>query len=588
MQQVKDFMTRHRRWFIVLGYLAVLAAGVMFLRVTVNIPPEGDDKATLNGWMFQFEQTPFWQYALNELCTRLPRYLTLKEFRFFPFHYPWAVSLLFFGTMKSYRLYIIAISAAAAFLVSRVAARVGRSDALGLGMFALTLALEPLWNECMFSYYAVPQKTMMWAAAGWLCLFYLQQSGHKRWAVAAAVLTFVSCGTYEVGYTLVVVAVILWLLYAGTLRGALRGVWPVLCGGGVAFGFYFATLRANRGAAYVGSTVGSDFAQAPRVLVQQMASSIPFLNPMLRGEEYGTVTKGDLFWPLVLGLAAAVCLFFLAGRVQAAALGKLAVAGLALWAGPAAILALSQRYQEPGVIDWKWGYIPAGTSSVGMTLLLAALLALLAGACRRLPGWASVTARILLVLGVAAALCCNGAYIRAVLRTHHAENLAKYAFFRDSVTAGLADEVETGDWIVCNENVWAGSTGAESSFFSRFAGRELHAVCAGAEAPPEDRDGEIFGYTTYRNYGSYDLAWCGRAQDPEATLLNGMRVYVQSSAVPDNAVLKYKVQAADGSMEERAICLLDLDQTPRDARGDYFVSVYDENIVNAKVMIWPG
>ena len=58
---------------------------------------------------------------LQDLQGRL-RYFTLQEVRFFPFHYPNAVALLFYGSLTHYRLYIIAWTGAAAFLVSRVAA----------------------------------------------------------------------------------------------------------------------------------------------------------------------------------------------------------------------------------------------------------------------------------------------------------------------------------------------------------------------------------------------------------------------------------------------------------------------------------
>ena len=61
--------------------------GVLYLRATVNIPPEGDDKLTLNLWLYDFQRMPFWQYALQDLQGRL-RYFTLQEVRFFPFHYP--------------------------------------------------------------------------------------------------------------------------------------------------------------------------------------------------------------------------------------------------------------------------------------------------------------------------------------------------------------------------------------------------------------------------------------------------------------------------------------------------------------------
>lgn len=148
--------------------LAVLISGricaaVMYLRVTISVPAEGDDKLTLNGWLYDMGRMSFWQYALQDLKERLSFFL-LKQVRFFPFHYPNAVALLFYRTLASYRLYIIAMTGAAAFLVSRVAAKLSRSNALALGAFGLALAAAPIFNEGMYSYYAVPQQHAALAA----------------------------------------------------------------------------------------------------------------------------------------------------------------------------------------------------------------------------------------------------------------------------------------------------------------------------------------------------------------------------------------------------------------------------------------
>ena len=106
MEQVKSFCRRYRRLLLAAAYLAIFAVGVLYLRVTVNIPPEGDDKLTLNLWLYDFQRMPFWQYALQDLQGRL-RYFTLQEVRFFPFHYPNAVDLLFYTSLTHYRLYIM-------------------------------------------------------------------------------------------------------------------------------------------------------------------------------------------------------------------------------------------------------------------------------------------------------------------------------------------------------------------------------------------------------------------------------------------------------------------------------------------------
>ena len=62
MEQVKTFYRRYRWLFLAAAYLLVFAVGVLYLRVTISIPPEGDDKLTLNRWMYDFQRMPFRQY----------------------------------------------------------------------------------------------------------------------------------------------------------------------------------------------------------------------------------------------------------------------------------------------------------------------------------------------------------------------------------------------------------------------------------------------------------------------------------------------------------------------------------------------
>lgn len=583
MEQVKSFCRRYRRLLLAAAYLAIFAVGVLYLRVTVNIPPEGDDKLTLNLWLYDFQRMPFWQYALQDMQGRL-RYFTLQEVRFFPFHYPNAVDLLFYTSLTHYRLYIIAWTGAAAFAVSRVAARLGSGDALALGSFALALAAAPIWNEGMYSYYAVPQRALFWAMTAWLCLFAWQGTRHRRWAVLGAVLSFIACGTYEIGYVFALLALVVWLLRRRSVKSALLDTAPALGGMGAALVFHVLCGR-NGG---TGNELSLDIPAVLRVTVQQMAASLPGLNSRLLQEDAGVITNGDRLWPLALGVLAGLLIFFgvpfkkLRGRT----LGALAGFGLAVWALPALLLALSARYQQPEAITWQWGYIPAAASSIGFTLLAAALLALLAGLCCKLPKVLSVVSRLALTAALAAGLCLNGGYLRGVVRTHHAENLAAYQFFVRTIETGLADAVQSDDLILCNENVWDSNAEAESAFFSRFTGRALHAQVLWTENP--STDGDAYAYQTYRNYGGYDLAWCGRLQSADSDLMDGVQVYVQSAYVPDNAVIKYKVRLADGTEEARAICLLDCTQTPRDRNGDYLATVEDTSIVNAKLMIWDG
>ena len=64
MKQLTTVLQRRRRVLLALGYLLVLVCAVMYLRVTISVPPEGDDRLTLNRWLYDFERMPFWQYLL--------------------------------------------------------------------------------------------------------------------------------------------------------------------------------------------------------------------------------------------------------------------------------------------------------------------------------------------------------------------------------------------------------------------------------------------------------------------------------------------------------------------------------------------
>ena len=78
---MKKQNTAVRRAALAVLYLAVFAAAVMYLRVTISVPAEGDDKLTLNGWLYDMGRMSFWQYALQDLKERLSFFL-LKQVLF--------------------------------------------------------------------------------------------------------------------------------------------------------------------------------------------------------------------------------------------------------------------------------------------------------------------------------------------------------------------------------------------------------------------------------------------------------------------------------------------------------------------------
>ena len=165
MNFLSTLCRRHRRLLLAVGYLLILALAVMYLRVTISVPPEGDDRLTLNKWMFEFDRTPFLEYLWRDLGERL-RYFTLQEVRFFPFHYPSAFLAALLRQPDQLPAVHHRCDGGSGLSDQPVVARLSRSDALALGGFALALSLAPIFNEGMYSYYAVPQKALFWAMGG--------------------------------------------------------------------------------------------------------------------------------------------------------------------------------------------------------------------------------------------------------------------------------------------------------------------------------------------------------------------------------------------------------------------------------------
>ncbi len=169
MEQVKTFYRRYRGFFGG-GLSWYFCRGRAVSARHHQHPAGGDDKLTLNRWMYDFQRMPFWQYALQDLQDRL-RYFTLQEVRFFPFHYPERRRPAVLHQPDALPALHHCLYRGGGLPGQPGGRAVRQRDALALAGFALAMAAAPIWNEGMYSYYAVPQRALFWAMAAWLCLF---------------------------------------------------------------------------------------------------------------------------------------------------------------------------------------------------------------------------------------------------------------------------------------------------------------------------------------------------------------------------------------------------------------------------------
>ncbi len=121
-----------------------------------------------------------------------------------------------------------------------------------------------------------------------------------------AVLSFIACGTYEIGYVFAaLLALVVWLLRRRSVKNALLDTAPALGGMGAALVFHVLC-----GAAAAPET--SFLWIFPPCCVTRAADGrvAPWaeLPPFAGGR--GVITNGDRLWPLALGVLAGLLIFF--------------------------------------------------------------------------------------------------------------------------------------------------------------------------------------------------------------------------------------------------------------------------------------
>lgn len=550
-------------------------------------PLGGDDQYGNLTAYYELTQQGVWGTWQEEL-QGIWRALALGDARFFPFSsVPAPIRYWVKGDIDRYRLFIIGHTLVDAGLLGLLVGKATGRKALGWAVFPLLPLMLCLYDDYqsngMFSYSALPQMTLLPALLAGLCMVALHRSGHLRWAVAGGVLTFWSCGTYEIGYVYIFMLGVLALLLEPRFWRAVRLGLPFLAGEVAALLFYVASARVNAAqGTYEGVQASLDPAAVLRTWVQQMSGSFPLNIPLLSGASPASLQAGDVLFPLVL--AAAVVLALLVGRpcVTVRQGVCLFLLGAVMLAGPALLVGLSGKYQN-GWVSWTGAYISAAVQSFGVAVMLLSLLAALFALARRGPRWCCG----LLAVVVLAGLTACGAYQRACTRQRYDNGQrATYEFLAGSVEAGLAEDVSEESPLVCEFKVWGDSKPAQEMFFLRYGGVQRNAYHVNVwEADPQPNGEPIYFLCYARGYDGYDVAWLAHVTDDMTRFADSVKVYIQGDQVPADAVLGYITQTADGAEQQHQVPIADLPQTQPDENGDYFVTVTDESIVSRRITL---
>ena len=578
-------------WWILLA--VALAAAVGYLKVTLLAPLGGDDQINNLRAYYELTHSSVWELMKQE-AAGIWKALTLQNSRFFPFStLPVPLRYWFKGNIDRYRLFIIGHTLVDAALLGLLVTKATGRKRLGGALFALLPLMLCLWTDWssngMFSYEALPQMALCPALLAGLCMVALHKTGHWRWGVLGALLTFWTCGTYEIGYTYILMLGFLALVLEPRFWKAVRLGLPFLGGEVAALCLYVMSSRLNTSAgsqSYAGVQASFDLKEIALTWVQQMSAGFPLKTILLSDYHPTSYTAGDFFWPLVL--AAVVVCFLWLGRPEPDKRQSvfLFLMGLSMLAGPAFLVGLSGKYQD-GWVTWTTAYIPAAVESFGVALMVLVVLVWLFRLVRgsRYARWGMVVLAVVVILGLTAC----GAYQRAATRQHNGtEKRATYEFLCDSVEAGLAADVPQDSPLVCEFNVWGSDKGAQEAFFLRYGDCSRNAYHVDAWENDPQPNGEPIYFLCYaRDYEGYDVAWVAHVTDDMTRYADSVKVYIQGDKVPADAILSYITLGEDGSEVWHEACLQDLPRTEPDENGDYFVTVRDDNIISRRISLWP-
>ena len=577
-------------WWILLA--VALAAAVGYLKVTLLAPLGGDDQINNLRAYYELTHSSVWE-LMKQDAAGVWQALTLQRGRFFPFStLPMPLRYWFKGNIDRYRLFIIGHTLVDAALLGLLVNKATGNKRLGGAAFALLPLMLCLWSDHsingMYSYEAMPQMVLAPALLAALCMVALHKSGHIRWALLGAFMTFYACGIYEIGYSYILMLGVLALLLEPRFWRAVRLGLPFLAGELVALFYHVASSRLNAvEAGYEGVAVSLEPQKILQTWLYQMSDGFP-LNALLFGNvKVQQVLAGDVLWALLLAL---VCVaFLLLGKPSLT--GRQAVClffmGVVMLAGPAFMIALSSKYQDNNWITPVSAYIPAAVESFGVAVMLLAVLTVLFqwARTRSCGGVLSLAMGAVVLVGLTAC----GTFQHAATRERYDNGQrATYEFLCDSVEAGLAADVPQDSPLVCEFNVWGGDKGAQEAFFLRYGDCSRNAYHVDVWENDPQPNGEPIYFLCYaRDYEGYDVAWVAHVTDDMTRYADSVKVYIQGDKVPADATLRYLTQEADGSETEHEVNLQELAQTVPDANGDYFVTLQGENIISRRISLWP-
>lgn len=346
----------------------------------------------------------------------------------------------------------------------------------GLLLLLASANFYSYYHDPYFAYQLLlPILSLTIFGAYWLFEKYLD-TGKIVYAFGFSMLFILSLLTYEIAYSLIFVFFVRLVLRAKSNKAA-WGVLASLLSLSVAMQLVVRSYSAGSEKTYHGLEFGLSLYGVIRTFIMQAFSCMPFARVfgqfIDRIASDGNLLEGVLVWgsffAIVLTGVWAVFRFF--NRKSEASSNFLI--GWIFWFGPAAMIAVSAKYQVE--LQWDRGYLPRYFQAFGFVLMAISAFKLLSGLKVKLVGGILFVATVFVfLLNLRSVDQLNNRYSQAVLMFHlveqrslslastesvklHASTQALYSTknlecLGEGIEVSETKRPSEGDWVVCTSS----------------------------------------------------------------------------------------------------------------------------------------
>lgn len=240
-------------------------------------------------------------------------------------------------------------------------------------IFPALISLDCGYFNAMYGFHGLIQLCLLWCLISMFAFWKYLKTDKTRWQVVSCCALSIALGTYEVAYVLCVLFPVLAFIDTKRLISTVKKILPQTITGVVWLAWNM-IARMQAASEYVGTKMNLG-AECVETFFKQLSGSCTFFSilraqDILTGDNVKSIlkTNGIRYFILVVF----VCMIFgwtckYKENTKNIAWGY--VIGGIIAAGPAVLVALSERYQHE--ISWGRGYLPAFVSCWGIVICVA-------------------------------------------------------------------------------------------------------------------------------------------------------------------------------------------------------------------------